>query len=258
MIYYHGGGTDSNGGHRDRKNGGYHYHHGEPAHQHPNGICEYKAYEYKENNVAKSSEFNYTFIIWIILLTIFTRRYNLHWFQGRIHDNTFEGKMNAAIEYFVYTLIIYFFPTYLLFFKYLPDWFSYKKEYSFLLVFLIIIYLEIRKIKKSSSTIESIKIDKKVSVKNFKTHPSEDSSLIESIKIDKKVSVKNFKIHPSEDSSFYEWVSFIPSSFISSIGRKQKIANKKPSNISKELIEEFEKNYWGKISFDEFLENYKK
>lgn len=37
----HSGRTDANGGHNDRINGGYHYHHGCPPHQHPNGTCKY-------------------------------------------------------------------------------------------------------------------------------------------------------------------------------------------------------------------------
>lgn len=37
----HSGRTDANGGHYDRSTGEYHYHHGYPAHQHPNGICPY-------------------------------------------------------------------------------------------------------------------------------------------------------------------------------------------------------------------------
>lgn len=37
----HSGRTDSRGGHHDRKNGGYHYHHGMPAHDHPGGVCPY-------------------------------------------------------------------------------------------------------------------------------------------------------------------------------------------------------------------------
>ena len=49
----HSGRTDANGGHRDNKNvsglGSYHYHHGYPAHLHPNGICPY------ENNSASST-----------------------------------------------------------------------------------------------------------------------------------------------------------------------------------------------------------
>lgn len=43
----HSGRTDSSGGHRDNKNvsglGSYHYHHGYPAHLHPNGVCPYAA-----------------------------------------------------------------------------------------------------------------------------------------------------------------------------------------------------------------------
>lgn len=41
----HSGRTDSRGGHHDYKNksglGSYHYHHGYPAHLHPNGVCPY-------------------------------------------------------------------------------------------------------------------------------------------------------------------------------------------------------------------------
>lgn len=40
-AFGHGGGTDSQGGHHDRKNGGYHFHHGHSAHQHPGGVCPY-------------------------------------------------------------------------------------------------------------------------------------------------------------------------------------------------------------------------
>lgn len=39
--YAHSGGTDENGGHYDHSTGEYHYHHGYPAHQHPNGKCPY-------------------------------------------------------------------------------------------------------------------------------------------------------------------------------------------------------------------------
>jgi len=50
-----------------------------------------------------------------------------------------------------------------------------------------------------------------------------------------------FKIHPSKESSFYEWVSYTPTSYISSIGRRKNIGSRRPSNISIELINEFEK-----------------
>jgi hypothetical protein len=41
-VYAHSGRTDSQGGHNDRINGGYHFHHGEGPHQHINGICPYR------------------------------------------------------------------------------------------------------------------------------------------------------------------------------------------------------------------------
>ena len=42
ILLGHSGRTDGNGGHNDRINGGYHYHHGMGPHQHPNGVCPYK------------------------------------------------------------------------------------------------------------------------------------------------------------------------------------------------------------------------
>lgn len=41
ICYAHGGKTDANGGHYNSSTGEYHYHHGYPAHQHPDGICPY-------------------------------------------------------------------------------------------------------------------------------------------------------------------------------------------------------------------------
>lgn len=40
-AYAHPGATDANGGHYDHATGEYHYHHGYPAHQHPDGRCPY-------------------------------------------------------------------------------------------------------------------------------------------------------------------------------------------------------------------------
>lgn len=39
LAFAHSGRTDSNGGHYDRSDGSYHYHHGYSAHRHPNGVC---------------------------------------------------------------------------------------------------------------------------------------------------------------------------------------------------------------------------
>ena len=41
VCFSHQGRTDSRGGHHDHINGGYHFHHGLPAHQHANGVCLY-------------------------------------------------------------------------------------------------------------------------------------------------------------------------------------------------------------------------
>ena len=43
LAIAHGGRTDGSGGHNDRQNGGYHYHHGRPAHNHYKGHCPYDA-----------------------------------------------------------------------------------------------------------------------------------------------------------------------------------------------------------------------
>ena len=40
-VYAHPGRTDSSGGHTNHSTGEYHYHQGESAHQHPNGVCPY-------------------------------------------------------------------------------------------------------------------------------------------------------------------------------------------------------------------------
>ena len=42
IVEAHSGRTDSNGGHYDRSDGSYHYHHGYSAHQHKNGVCPYE------------------------------------------------------------------------------------------------------------------------------------------------------------------------------------------------------------------------
>lgn len=41
VPFAHSGGTDGKGGHTNQTTGDYHYHHGYPAHDHPNGVCPY-------------------------------------------------------------------------------------------------------------------------------------------------------------------------------------------------------------------------
>lgn len=44
-LLFHPGRTDEDGGHTDSSTGEYHYHHGFPAHQHPDGKCPYEGQE---------------------------------------------------------------------------------------------------------------------------------------------------------------------------------------------------------------------
>jgi hypothetical protein len=67
QVFAHSGITDSNGGHHDNINGGYHYHHGYPAHQHEDGVCPYL----KNNNKSDTKE-NVQFGFWgALILSVF-------------------------------------------------------------------------------------------------------------------------------------------------------------------------------------------
>lgn len=59
LLYAHQGRTDSNGGHYNRNTGEYHYHHGYPAHQHPNGICPYNT-NHNNTNITKNNDYDNT------------------------------------------------------------------------------------------------------------------------------------------------------------------------------------------------------
>lgn len=52
----HSGKTDSSGGHYNHSTGEYHYHHGYPEHQHPNGVCPYSYNNNSNNNAVTSPE----------------------------------------------------------------------------------------------------------------------------------------------------------------------------------------------------------
>ena len=54
----HSGRTDAAGGHHDRISGGYHYHHGMPAHQHVNGVCPYASSANNSESLFNSSNSN--------------------------------------------------------------------------------------------------------------------------------------------------------------------------------------------------------
>lgn len=61
LVFYahaHSGRTDGSGGHYDRQNGGYHFHHGYPEHQHPNGECPYEFDDNTSHNYSSNSNSN--------------------------------------------------------------------------------------------------------------------------------------------------------------------------------------------------------
>lgn len=57
-AFAHSGRTDSRGGHYDSQMGMYHYHHGFPAHGHPDGVCPFDP-NY-EKNLEKTAGMEYT------------------------------------------------------------------------------------------------------------------------------------------------------------------------------------------------------
>lgn len=66
IAFAHSGRTDSNGGHHDYTNGGYHYHHGYPEHQHPNGECPYLS-KSTESNTSGGAPFSTSFVLAICI-----------------------------------------------------------------------------------------------------------------------------------------------------------------------------------------------
>jgi len=61
----HSGRTDKKGGHNDRINGGYHYHHGRKAHSHINGICEL------DSATDSSSVYLLAFLLFLVVIYFF-------------------------------------------------------------------------------------------------------------------------------------------------------------------------------------------
>ncbi len=57
----HSGRTDGSGGHYNHSTGEYHYHHGKPAHDHPNGVCPYAQSNNNSNNSYNDSDFELSF-----------------------------------------------------------------------------------------------------------------------------------------------------------------------------------------------------
>ena len=69
-MLFHPGRTDEDGGHTDSSTGEYHYHHGYPAHQHPNGVCPYENeepyYQSRSSKAEKQTEPWWKKALWVI------------------------------------------------------------------------------------------------------------------------------------------------------------------------------------------------
>lgn len=70
-VFAHSGRTDANGGHYNHSTGEYHYHHGRPAHQHPNGVCPYRNTSEKEKEDDPSAVILIIIVVGIIALLFF-------------------------------------------------------------------------------------------------------------------------------------------------------------------------------------------
>lgn len=90
VCFAHSGRTDSKGGHYDRKNGGYHYHHGYPAHDHPDGKCPYttseKTKEHKSGSNTKHEAYKY---------------------EARSMDFETDAEIICTIAFFVYIITFF-------------------------------------------------------------------------------------------------------------------------------------------------------
>ena len=86
-IYAHSGRTDSQGGHNDHINGGYHFHHGEGPHQHPNGICPYN----NEGGISSPvAEFILKYFLAVVFITLI---FVLVIDQGNTTDRSFKANI---------------------------------------------------------------------------------------------------------------------------------------------------------------------
>lgn len=70
MLYAHSGGTDSSGGHYDHATGEYHYHHGERAHQHYNGVCEIEVEQERERQAKQEARNRADTILKVLIIIL--------------------------------------------------------------------------------------------------------------------------------------------------------------------------------------------
>ena len=111
----HSGGTDGKGGHRDSSTGEYHYHHGYPAHQHPNGQCPYN-YINNTSSTNSSSQGTPWYVYAIIVAAV------IAWF---LLDLKFDWKISMFVMSAAFRIL--FLPVFIIgWLSSLIDWISKK------------------------------------------------------------------------------------------------------------------------------------
>lgn len=123
-TFAHGGNTDSNGGHNDNINGGYHYHHGHPAHDHPNGKCPYKTNTIVNSTVSHNKTDITNSITMIIFVSVIAIFLILAIISKKTRDSFFE------FPFMVFTYIFGFvmgFPFLIIYCLYYVTWFLIKR-----------------------------------------------------------------------------------------------------------------------------------
>ena len=174
-VFSHSGGTDSKGGHNDRVNGGYHYHHGERAHSHQNG-CKYKNESIKKTE-SKSNAINDgvfgvpSMVYWMSIFIIsFLAAINMS-----IEDNKVKGQQYFE-KYFFWPsfMIVYLLPSYYCIVRE-----DYLVAFGFLILSLMIVGLPYVIMTAALSYIlikPSIKIINKFKKKSFESNTAESSN----------------------------------------------------------------------------------
>lgn len=116
IAHAHSGGTDSAGGHYNHSTGEYHYHHGHPAHQHPDGVCPYGDYgksssteietSSKSKDTALNNVLEVVFLAGFSLLLGWASSFVACVFYSQIRKINFDERMGySLIPFFPFNIL---------------------------------------------------------------------------------------------------------------------------------------------------------
>ncbi len=112
VVFAHSGKTDSSGGHYNSSTGSYHYHHGYPAHQHPNGDCPYDFDDRTSSTTNSNSEkveiLKIFSIITIAVIIIELLVFAIYAYKEKL---SFKEYINGIIIAYMFYSIILLIPT---------------------------------------------------------------------------------------------------------------------------------------------------